>query len=352
MKYEYSSILPLIVFAYIFFPVLILSGIRKLHVNEKKAVNIFFDKDETAIIKGICIIVVMLTHYSTRATNPSILFYLWFSGYLAVAVFLLVSGYAMYMQFKKKGEAFFEGFIFHRCIRLLLPFFVVSTLMSLLNRVSIGKYLYNLVTLQIPKNNVETFGVTWFLVAMLFFSISFFVCFKYMSEKNAFIAMLVLSTIYMSVCMVLNCGVWWYDTTYCFFIGIIFAKYKEQILSFYHKYKFIMIATSGIVVVALVFLMSKGWSENIIVLFVCSFFAISMVIAVFSTVTMKNPILKLIGEMSWEIFLLHSTIQLFIYKDEVCQKGYSIILVIGFVMILSYAVHYVDNKIMNIKKDR
>lgn len=350
MKYEYSSILPLLVFAYVFFPLLILCGIKKIHIKEKKEVNTFFDKDETTIIKGICIIIVMLTHYSTRAVNPSFLFYLWFSGYLAVAVFFLVSGYAMYMQFKKKGEAFFEGFIFHRCVRLIVPFFVVSTLMSLLNRVSIGKYLYNLVTLQIPKNNVETFGVTWFLVAMLYFSISFFLCFKYMSEKNAFIAILTLSTLYMIVCVVLNCGVWWYDTTYCFFIGIFFAKYKEQILSFYHKYKFIMIATSAIGVAALVLLMSKGWSENIIVLFVCGFFAISLVIAVFSTVTMKNPILKLIGEMSWEIFLLHSTTQLFIYGDEIYQKGYSIILIIGLVILLSYVVYCLDSRIMNITK--
>ena len=349
MKYEYSSILPLLIFAYVFFPLLILGGIKKLYIKEKKEINDFFSKDETSIIKGICIIIVMITHYSTRALNPSILFYFWFSGYLAVAIFLLVSGYAMYIQLQRKGEAFFKGFIFHRCFRLILPFVIVSTIMSLLNRVPIRKYLYNLITLQIPKNNEETFGVTWFLVAMLFFSISFFVCFKYMNEKMALISMFVLSTIYMLVCIGLGCGVWWYDTTYCFFIGIMFAKYKEKVLAFYDKYKFLIFVISGITTAALVLLMSKGWSENIIVLLIGGFFAISLVLALFSIVTMKNPILKFIGEMSWEVFLVHSTFQLFVYGDNVKQKGYTILLVILSVFLIAYGVHYLSNKIMGLK---
>lgn len=299
------------------------------------------------MIKGICIIIVMLTHYSTRAANPSYLFYFWFGGYLSVAVFLLISGYAMYVQYMKKGKAFFNGFIFHRCIRLLLPFFIVTTMISLLNQIPIKKYIYNLITLQIPKNCEETFGVTWFLVAMLFFSISFFICFKYMSETKALIAMLILSTIYMFVCIICNCGVWWYDTTYCFFIGIMLAKYKEKIIAFYQRNTFILFVFSGIAAGLLVLLMSKGWSENIIVLFMCTFCAISFTIALFSFVSMKNPILMFVGEMSWEIFLLHSTIQIFIYKDEVYQKGYTIILIIALVMLVSYVVHCLDNKIMN-----
>lgn len=44
MKYEYSSILPLLVFAYVFFPLLILSGIRKIYIKEKRPVVDFLRK--------------------------------------------------------------------------------------------------------------------------------------------------------------------------------------------------------------------------------------------------------------------------------------------------------------------
>ena len=346
MKYEYSTILPLVIFTYVFFPMLIVGGIRKLYLKQQKNFGNFFNKDETSIIKGICIIIVMLTHYSTRAKNPSVLFYLWFGGYLSVAIFLLVSGYAMYVQFKRKGEAFFKGFLFHRCFRLILPFFLVSTVMSLLNKISIKTYFYNLITMQIPRGKSETFGVTWFMVAMLFFSLCFYLCFKYMKEKTALIAILVLSTIYMFVCIGLKCGVWWYDTTYCFMAGILLAKYKEKVLSFCHKYRFAIFGISGIGVAALVLLMSKGYSENIGVLFACDFFAIFLVITLFLLVDMRNPVLKLIGEMSWEVFLTHSTIQIFIYGEQISQNGYSIFGVIFVVMVASYCLHCVDNKVM------
>ena len=46
MKYEYSSVIPIIALAYIVFPLLILSGIRKVYIKKAKPSQDFFAKDE------------------------------------------------------------------------------------------------------------------------------------------------------------------------------------------------------------------------------------------------------------------------------------------------------------------
>lgn len=344
MQYEYSSGIPLIAMAFIVFPLLILSGIRKIYIKKTKPSQEFFAKDETTIIKGICIMIVVFTHYGNRMKPQSLMYWYNMFGYLSVSIFLLISGYAMYIQYQKKQKAFFEHFLINRCFRMIFPFVLISVVMSLVNRIPINKFFRNLVTLQIPRGRDETFGVTWFLVAMLFFSICFYFCFKYMKEKQALLTMVILSAVYMAVCIGLKCGVWWYDNSFCFAIGIILAKHRQKVLKSMEKIKIPVFLLSGLAIGILVLLMGKrGMNENIVVLTVCGFCAIAFVVSLFNMVTMKNRLFLLIGNMSWEVFLIHSTVQITIYGDQVQQPGYSIILVTIVVLVVSYLVYQMDN---------
>lgn len=344
MKYEYSSVIPIIALAYIVFPLLILSGIRKVYVKKAKPSQDFFAKDETTIIKGICIMIVVLTHYGNRMRPQSLMYWYNMFGYLSVSIFLLISGYAMYIQYQKKQKAFFEHFLINRCFRMVFPFILISVVMSVVNRIPLNKFFYNLITLQIPRGREETFGVTWFLVAMLFFSICFYFCFKYMKEKQALLVMLILSAIYMIVCMSLKCGVWWYDNSFCFVIGIFLAIHRQKVLEFMEKFKLAVFLLSGLAIGVLVLLMGKfEMNENIVVLTACGFCAIAFIVSLFNMVTMKNKLFTIIGNMSWEVFLIHSTVQISIYGDKVQQPGYSIILVTIVVLIVSYLIYRIDN---------
>ncbi|MCI7792202.1 MAG: acyltransferase [Lachnospiraceae bacterium] len=344
MKYEYSSVIPIIVLAYVVFPLLILSGIRKIYIKKVKPSQEFFAKDETTILKGICIMIVMFTHYGNRMKPQSLMYWYNMFGYLSVSIFLLISGYAMYIQYQKKQKAFFEHFLINRCFRMLFPFVVISVVMSLVNRIPLIKFCYNLITLQIPRGKDETFGVTWFLVAMLFFSICFYFCFKYMKEKQALLVMVVLSALYMIVCIGLKCGVWWYDNSFCFAIGIILARYRQKVLEFMEKLKIPVFLLSGLAIGVFVLLMGKrGMNENIVVLTACGFCAIACIVSLFNMITMKSRMFTVIGNMSWEVFLVHSTVQISIYGEKVQQPGYSIIFVIIVVLIVSCLIYRIDN---------
>lgn len=76
--------------SFIVFPILIFYKFKVVNVNDE-----FLNRRNTNIIKGICILVIMLHHISQSVINPQLMKAYQNIGYLGVSIFLLYSGYGL-----------------------------------------------------------------------------------------------------------------------------------------------------------------------------------------------------------------------------------------------------------------
>ena len=114
-EYLINSTMPIYFFAIVLFPLLILFSIKKFSLKESVDNKEVMSIDDSLILRGIAIIIMMIHHYSQGLVqNDKLRFYL-SMGYVSVAVFLLLSGYSSYIQLSRKGEKFWDKYLFKRC---------------------------------------------------------------------------------------------------------------------------------------------------------------------------------------------------------------------------------------------
>ena len=342
MYYSLTSNWPFIILAYPVFALLIISGIKKVYIKGKKNIDDIFNPTETNFLRGISALMVMFFHYSQYLVPADLMFWYWFFGYLSVGFFMFVSGYASYIQYSKKGEAIFKGYIIKRAIRLYIPFVVVDTIYAICNRVSLHNYIRSLLTLMTARGNDPTkWSSVWFVWAIFYLGIVFFISFKFAkSKKKALIMHLLLTIGYIVVMYLLGFGFWWYNTVLAYFYGILFAIYKKQIVEFISRFQFLLVPVSLRGVLGLVYYMSKGhytfWPQS-----ACVILSLVCIVYIFSKVEIrKQHILNLIGIASLELFLIQG-LRLLLFNDTVVRPGW--MLVVWSIVIVASAI--IVNKI-------
>lgn len=157
-------------------------------------------------------------------------------GYFFVSLFLLCSGYGLFKSFKAK-EDYFKGFFVRRILPLILIFFITGWI-----------YFVARILMHESMNSWKIFcyisgwGLpnlyAWFVIAMTYFYICFYVSFKYGKSDFARIAGVIAGVfIYTFIGTYVNHndywmrGEWWYNCVHLFWIGMLFARYENQIIT-------------------------------------------------------------------------------------------------------------------------
>lgn len=91
-------------------------------VNRTKWNDGYLDKGTTAIVNGLFIILVFLSHFAQYAPDYIVNYIGRYLGQLIVVMFLFYSGYGCAVQYLKKGEAYLRGFPRKRLLATLLNF--------------------------------------------------------------------------------------------------------------------------------------------------------------------------------------------------------------------------------------
>lgn len=129
-------------------------------------------KDDTAVLKSIMAILIILHHISLQGVAVLTVFHSW--GAPLVSIFFFLSGYGLIKSFSVKGNAYLKNFIVHRIIKgVLVPFVVAWGIFRLIyfsNLPSIGEELELLIYRGIP-----VLPHSWFVFAIICFYIFFYV---------------------------------------------------------------------------------------------------------------------------------------------------------------------------------
>lgn len=310
----------------------------------------FWDKTQAKSIQGICAVIIMLHHmaqktcadwlpaeYTVHGLDPFLSV-----GYLMVSVFFFSSGYGLYKSLKA-DEDYLEGFIGRHFRPVILIFVITNVCFFMVGNTWSG---YN-----------------WYIYAILYLYIAFYVSFKCFKRENvSIIVLFCFIAVYVSVCEYLVAGTWCYNTIGVFLIGLLFAKNREKIAAYISsKYLFLLMTCAAVLAVslwgaeklnAITGQMTDKTGYNAVrysVLFLqfISAAAFSVLLYVMSCkIRLRNAVTAFLGSMTLELYLIHVLfVEMFGYcfvssdNGAVCYIR-SLWLYIPVVLILSIACAY------------
>lgn len=291
-------------------------------------------------------IVIILRNYPDYYEEFAILEHV---GVLLVGFFFLFSGYGLIVSYEEK-ENYLKTFLFRRICTVLLPYFLcnyayMTTTLLLGNRFTMKELLLAFFGLILLNSHM------WFAVEIMLLYLAFYAIFRYIQRekiKYLFMTLIVLGIITVSFLLGHDFtetgeqiswfhGEWWYNTTFLFFLGMLFAKFRKKIFSFAQTYYKWLVSGSLIVFLILwqateymLFnhgywtetLYSNGYVDKLLTLSV----QLPMVIAfevllllILMKIQMHNKCLKFLGKISLELILLENVFLLY-FSDWIIRN--------------------------------
>ncbi len=310
----------------------------------------FLERTYTERLKGICAILIVLHHISQKGHYqlPFSLFNR--IGCLIVAIFFFLSGYGMSKSYNKDRKAFSSNFVF-RIWHLSIPYLVVLafTIIELRwngNQVQIGLVIKGLRHGAVIGN--------WFFYSIIYLYCVFEIIFCRLPIKAKHKALVVAICIAGYFMWRANWNGWWYNSFLAFAIGSIFAFHENEITTWARKNGNYWV-TVGILLLSYiglrflnVSLSIDTWGGLLSEALAPTVFSFAVII-INMKIRILNPIWNYIGNISYEIFLIHALL-IGLYRGKNIYINNNVLftfLVIGCSVILGALFKKCNDWIMN-----
>ncbi len=311
----------------------------------------FLSLEQSKILQGITAVSIVFHHLSQYITNfgndwkgPITLYSS--MGILFTTIFFFCSGFGLMTSLKTKPD-YLKTFIKKRMPAVLIPFLISNIIYFLFvgvyfDRVdSVIDSIACVIGIRLINTN------TWFLVEILILYVAFYLSHRFIKSKKKAMAVMSAVVTVMIVGSLLLChdngekgghwfmGEWWYNTTIFFLVGLYAAMYYDKVLAFVKKhYKWLLpVSIVGFLVLfglEEVVIRNFGYYQEweghpgygakfitlIAQIAVCGAW-LFMLLLIGMKVRIHNIILKLLGKISLEIYIIHELFRLYlVYNYE------------------------------------
>ncbi|MGN0346712.1 MAG: acyltransferase family protein [Lachnospiraceae bacterium] len=290
------------------------------------------------------------------------------AGVNFVGLFFFYSGYGLYTSSKTKPD-YFRGFFRKRLPGVLVPTYLVIVIFTLCN-ILIEKepitldVLRGLLGIRLVNDHM------WYIVEICLLYFLFWICLsKIKNEKVALsvlgvlIALLVVGSLCLGHGSNWFQGEWWYNTTFVFYLGILFAGFGNRMLPWLKKhYKTVLVCS--VIIFAVLYqgtaemLEHVGyWTEyakggkclgdkfltlSVQLPMVISF--VWLVLMLGMKVQIGNRVLTWLGNISLELYLIHN---LFLkYFSGISGVGIYCFFVLAASLLAATLLHMVDTALL------
>ncbi|MBO5153492.1 MAG: acyltransferase [Eubacterium sp.] len=338
----------------------------------------FLSLSTSKSLLGVFAVLIVLHHLAqlmgNLQMNPGPLAYLEYVGVCFVGMFFFFSGYGL-MYSKNKREDYFDGFLRKRLTSILVPFYfciIIFVAFSLF--------------MQMPMQPMEIVAYLsgwwllntqmWYVVEIAFLYLAFYVIFRLVKNETAGLWLMGIFITAMVVASILighgpECesdkwlqGEWWFNTTYMFLIGMIFAKHEQKLVAFAKKYYPVLLVISTLAAVGLSFpavsrvqagtyyceyepglSLASVFGIKLLTLifqFAMTFFTIAAILLVMMKVKCQNAVMKSLGKVALELYLIHNLyLIMFGYMGigGITQPGILTLAVVICALVTAYVIH-------------
>jgi peptidoglycan/LPS O-acetylase OafA/YrhL len=260
---------------------------------------------------------------------------------VSVSMFLFISGYGLTKSLRTKGIVYLQRFFQRRIFIIALPALLVTAIHLFLG----GGAGTDILT---RGRLILTRGETllphyWFVWTILFDYLAFWLSAKLLPEKYHKYAVLLLTVIFTAATYMAGFDRCWWVCSLAFATGMFFAEFESRVFMFCGKTEFhywLVLLVLGLVFSACYL------TRNPLIWTLCYVFIPSigaLLIARLPLDKFKIPILRFIGLISYELYLIHIPVMCFLRGDKVYLESPA--LYIAAVLALSLALAFGINRL-------
>ena len=314
-----------------------------MKVQKDPSADSYLSRELTTNIRGLLALGIVLHHASGYFTEFTFITALRFVGYLIVALFFFFSGYGLQYGFENKNK-YMNGFLKKRFGSILIPYWTVTTLETVLLSVFGAEYsfkTYILALLLIKLTN----GTVWYIQILILLYIVYWI--SHVKKENM--------AIFWIAFLMLFCALFfngaqdlYYRSIFAFPLGVCWYKYREKLLKcFAQTYTGSLVLCTMCFIICLFIktfgamisdslVMSLGSMSSAVM--ICVFFGIA-----FYKLHIDNVILRVLGKLSFEIYLIHNWVLQLVWR-YVCAED-SILLFISISLIVTIVLAKFMNQV-------
>ena len=281
-------------------------------------------------IQGFSAVAIIIHHLAQQMLNDAgVLSFFKDLGVLFVGIFFFFSGYGLFTSLKSKDN-YLKGFLKKRLVTILVPFYTCILIFVTFAFVKGQKFTW----VSLLKNISGWILINshmWYIVEIAVLYLMFFVIYRLIKNRAVATCVMSLCVIGMTVGSLLLGhgnywfqGEWWFNASLTFVLGILVSQNAEKLRKFARR--FYPILLSIFVVLTVVFARlskyalekwsywtesatSHGYKDKFLTLsFQLSWILIFVVMLLLIMMKVKfgNPILKFLGSISLELYLIHN----------------------------------------------
>lgn len=358
-------------------PIILLLGMKweKRHSWQDNALGLNVSKN----VLGLFAVVIVLHHLAqalAEQAGPLSVLENW--GVMFVGMFFFFSGYGLYRSYRNKPD-YLQNFFKKRYAVILIPFYVCNVIFILTDlasgsHYSIGQALSYLSGWILLNTHM------WYVVEIAIFYLLFYLTFRFCkNDKMALTMLTVCIVIFMGISLCLGHGQywlqgeWWFNSSFLFVIGIYIAKNRDKIISFAKKHYTVLLTVCIAVTVPLYFANSfmltnfSYWCEfepslTLIQIYIVRLLCLSVqlpmiiffelsVLLIMLKIRFDNPILRFLGKISLELYLIHNIFILYFRNENaimITNPFLYILAVLFSSIVLAYLLHFIDQKLIGL----
>lgn len=319
-----------------------------MEITEKKQLSFnFLDRGYTDTIKGVCIILILLSH----------IFYWYFSSHIIIryilqcfaavscGIFLFLSGYGNVFSIQNKKNSLKSSF-FKKSIRLYLVLFISTIpfycLLWLLNSTYIYKgipFFYNMLLLS--NSTYGGINCYWYLKYQLLCYLFLYGA-LYFAKRFYLLILFISTAIFMFLTIKAGASAMWYVSAICFPIGCFCAEYRDKIVLHCKKYFYLIYV---FVLLFIILMVIKGYlAVTLMNILGC---LIIILFSVYKNIKIKP--LQFMSKYTLELYVIHQLVMLSLKYTIKFSYPVKAIIVFVFSIILSMAVSKIINLIFQIR---
>lgn len=313
--------------------VILICGIKVSKIGEWQEKPLSLENSKA--IQGFAALAIIIHHLSQElATKAGALTLFSELGVLFVGVFFFFSGYGLYTSLKTK-ENYLKGFLKKRLVTILVPFYI-CILVFVLCACLKGESFSPLQLLSTLSGWYLINTHMWYIVEIAVLYLAFFIIYSLIKNRKVATGVLTLSVIVLTIgslllghgadyaCKYWFMGEWWYNTTLTFILGVLISQNEEKISHIARKFYALLLPLFAALTYVFYRLTNyalntwsywneypgyPGYKEKFLCLSVqlpwVIFFVITLIL-IMMKVKFSNPILKFLGSISLELYLIHN----------------------------------------------
>lgn len=298
-------------------------SIKILYYSNDKNILYEFNTKRTLPLRGLLAILIILHHLAQAVSSQKLPiineFMSW--GGIVVGIFFFITGYGLMASYMKKGKDYLNGFLKRRLGKILPSFFIAVIvylcIQSYITRSNAFLTLYEI------RYGYTPLPSSWFVYAIVLYYIAFYFFAKFISRHTHIILCLwFFSIIYIVTLIILKWEDCWYKSILAFNFGFTYSYYESEVRAFILQKpkQFISFLYSLLIFIFAIRYLNTFVLTNIpiwksIIYYATPFFSI---ITIYIIKGKASPIFNLLGEISYEIYIVQGVfvIKLLAFKDN------------------------------------